>query len=41
MRPLIKYEDSEIDRLLSRNDEILPSSGFTVSVMDAVRREAL
>lgn len=41
MRPLIKYEDSEIDRLLSRNDEILPSSGFTVSVMDAVRSDAV
>lgn len=30
----------EIDRILSREDEILPSSGFAVSVMDAVRREA-
>ncbi len=29
-----------IDRILSRKDEILPSSGFAVSVMDAVRREA-
>jgi hypothetical protein len=33
-------ENDEIDRVLSREDEILPSSGFTVSVMDAVRREA-
>jgi hypothetical protein len=30
----------EIDRILSREDEILPSSGFAVSVMDVVRREA-
>jgi hypothetical protein len=33
-------ENEEIDRILSREDEILPSSGFAVSVMDAVRREA-
>jgi hypothetical protein len=33
-------ENDEIDRMLSREDEILPSSGFTLSVMDAVRREA-
>ena len=33
-------EHDEIDRILSREDEILPSSGFAVSVMDAVRREA-
>jgi len=32
--------NDEIDRILSREDEILPSSGFAVSVMDAVRREA-
>lgn len=32
--------NGEIDRILSREDEILPSSGFAVSVMDAVRREA-
>jgi hypothetical protein len=30
----------EIDRILSREEEILPSSGFAASVMDAVRREA-
>jgi hypothetical protein len=32
--------EDEIDRILSRDDEILASSGFTASVMDAVRREA-
>jgi len=32
--------NEEIDRILSREDEILTSSGFAVSVMDAVRREA-
>lgn len=31
--------DDELDRILSEG-EILPSSGFTASVMDAVRREA-
>jgi hypothetical protein len=31
--------DAELDRFLSET-EILPSSGFTASVMDAVRREA-
>ena len=31
--------DAQIDRILSR-EEILPSSGFVSSVMDAVRREA-
>jgi hypothetical protein len=30
----------EIDRILSREEEILPSSGFATSVMDAVRSEA-
>lgn len=33
-------KDPEIDRILSAQDEILPSSGFTASVMEAVRREA-
>ena len=33
-------ENDEIDHMLSREDEILPSSGFAASVMDAVRREA-
>ena len=32
--------EDPIDRILSRKEEILPSSGFTASVMDAVRREA-
>ena len=32
--------EDELDRMLSRQDEIVPSSGFVVSVMDAVRREA-
>jgi hypothetical protein len=32
--------NDEMDRILSREDEILPSSGFAVYVMDAVRREA-
>jgi hypothetical protein len=31
--------DDELDRILS-GTEILPSSGFTASVMEAVRREA-
>ena len=30
----------EIDRILSRREEIVPSSGFVASVMDAVRHEA-
>ena len=32
--------DADIDRMLSRRDDILPSSGFVASVMDAVRTEA-
>jgi hypothetical protein len=40
MRRLIRPDEDEINRILSREDEILPSSGFAVSVMDAVRREA-
>jgi hypothetical protein len=36
----ISNEEDEMNRILSREDEILPSSGFAVSVMDAVRREA-
>ena len=40
MRRLIEHDGDEIDRILSREDEIMPSSGFAVSVMDAVRREA-
>jgi hypothetical protein len=30
----------DIDRILSQKEEILPSSGFAASVMDAVRSEA-
>jgi hypothetical protein len=40
MRRSTEHDDDEINRILSREDEILPSSGFAVSVMDAVRREA-
>jgi hypothetical protein len=35
-----KMEDAEMDRILSNQDEIVPSSGFPASVMEAVRREA-
>jgi hypothetical protein len=31
---------NEIDRILSRRDEILPSSGFAASVMEAIRQES-
>jgi hypothetical protein len=34
----MRHED--IDLMLSRDDNIVPSSGFTASVMDAVSREA-
>jgi hypothetical protein len=40
MERLTEHHHEEIDRILSREDEILPSSGFVVSVMEAVRREA-
>ena len=40
MKPVIGSNENEIDRILSREDEILPSSGFAAAVMDAVRREA-
>lgn len=33
-------ENEEIDHMLSSEDEILPSSGFAVAVMDAIQREA-
>jgi hypothetical protein len=36
----IGHDEDEIDRILSRQDEIVPSSGFAASVMEAVRREA-
>jgi hypothetical protein len=32
--------EDELDRMLAKHDEIVPSSGFVMSVMDAVRREA-
>jgi hypothetical protein len=40
MKGLIRNEEDGMNRILSREDEILPSSGFAASVMDAVRREA-
>ena len=40
MTRLIEPEDGEMNRILSREEEMLPSSGFAASVMDAVRREA-
>jgi hypothetical protein len=30
----------ELDRILSKADEIVPSSGFAANVMDAVQRES-
>ena len=36
----IGHGEDEIDRILSRQDEIVPLSGFAASVMEAVRREA-
>jgi hypothetical protein len=38
MKRLVEHD--EIDQFLSGEEEILPSSGFATSVMDAVRREA-
>ena len=32
--------DDDIDRILSKEQEIIPSSGFVGSVMDAIQREA-
>jgi hypothetical protein len=32
--------DDNVERLLAKDDEIVPSSGFTSVVMEAVRREA-
>ena len=32
--------DEEIDRILGREEDIVPSSGFHASVMEAVHREA-
>ena len=33
-------KQDDLDRILSREEEILPSSGFVASVMDAVQQEA-
>lgn len=33
-------KDDDIDRILSKEQEIIPSSGFLGSVMDAMQREA-
>jgi len=33
-------KDNELDRILSKEPEIVPSSGFVAAVMDTVRREA-
>lgn len=35
-----KMNDAELDRILMKQDEILPSSGFAASVMEALRRES-
>src|SRR5258708_21355177 len=35
-----EHDEAEINSILTRGDEILPSPGFAVSVMEAVRREA-
>ena len=32
--------DDELDRILSQENEIAPSSGLTASIMDAIRQEA-
>jgi hypothetical protein len=40
MGQLVRHDENEIERVLSREEGILPSSGFAASVMDAVRREA-
>ena len=40
MSDQLEKDDDHIDRLLAREDEIVPSSGFTASVMEAVQREA-
>jgi predicted benzoate:H+ symporter BenE len=40
MKRSIGQDEKEIDRILAGEEEILPSSGFAVYVMDAVRREA-
>lgn len=37
---LMDTNDDQIDRILLREGEIIPSAGFTASVMEAVRQEA-
>jgi len=37
---LVDPNDDQIDRILSGEEEIVASAGFTASVMEAVRREA-
>ncbi len=40
-RPIERsIREDDIDHIFLREDEILPSSGFAVSVMDAIQREA-
>lgn len=34
-------QQDDLDRILSKDPEIIPSSGFVACVMDSVRREAL
>jgi len=36
-----KVSETEMDRILSKHDDIVPSSGFTACVMEAVGREAV
>jgi hypothetical protein len=40
MRERIYLSDDDIDRALSAEEPLLPSSGFAASVLDAVQREA-
>ncbi len=35
-----RMNENDLDRVLSEREEIVPSSGFTASVMDAVQQEA-
>jgi len=41
MRLVTTIGDDDLDRMLSREEELLPSSGFTDSVMDTIWREAV
>jgi hypothetical protein len=41
MRPdMSDHQPDKLDRILAQEDVLLPSSGFTASVMDAIREEA-